>query len=61
MQGIIFVVPPTQLPPGWERGYCENKCRYFYFNALTGDSKWNLGEVLVHCGLDKVTHAEHVI
>lgn len=44
-----------QLPPGWQRGYDENKSRYFYFNTFTGDSKWNFREVLVHCGLmDKV-------
>ncbi len=36
----------TQLPAGWERGYCENTSKYFYFNSLTGTSTWSLQDVL---------------
>ena len=44
------VIPYTmQLPPGWERGYCENTTRYFYFNPRTGKRAWNIQEVLVSC------------
>jgi serine/threonine protein kinase len=39
----------TNLPSGWERGYCNKSKRHFYFNASLGLSKWNYEEV---CNLD---------
>ncbi len=52
---LIFSSPlPLQLPAGWERGYCPNSKKYFYFNSDTGASTWNIQEVTVHC--QEVSH-----
>ena len=44
------------LPAGWEKGYCQNNRRYFFFNSSSGISTWEYSEVLEMSQQVCITH-----